>query len=114
MIYAFKCVVGYIKNFGQLYIIIALALALMAKSCAYNDLENDFSTCNSTLDTQNSAIEDLQIKTLEHKKEAQEAAKKADILRSDYDKRIVAIQKEQVPNECIAAMKWGIEKSSEL
>ena len=112
--YGIACVVGHFKRFGQLYLILIFGWMWMAKSGDYNELKYKYAACNFNIDTQNSAIEDLQIKTLEHQKEAQEAAKKADILKSDYDKRIAAIQKEQVPNECIAAIKWGINQANDL
>lgn len=100
---------GHFKVFGQFYVILLMGWVAMAISGYYNNVKYELKICNANLQSQNDAIEDLQIKAIEKQKEYEKKAKLADKAREDYMEKAKAIMNEKVTNNCSEAINLGIK-----
>lgn len=105
---------GHFKVFGQFYIILVLGWVTMAIYGYYNNMKYELKICNANLQMQNDAIEDLKIKSLAAKKRAEEAAKQAAISHEESNKAVAAILNSKITDDCMGAIRWGINQSKEF
>lgn len=102
-------VFGYIYALKQDINVLKSDVVSLHKEVA--SLETQNNQYASTIDFQNEEIERLYDESINAKKNLEDAAKNALLIKKKYDKVYNELRLQDVPKDCLAANKWLIEKS---